>query len=43
MVCMDIGEHRETVVSIIIWRIAKDNQIKIYEKIRLTQFIKRNV
>ena len=41
--CVDIGEHRETVVSIIIWRIVKDNQIKIYGKIRLTQFIKRNV
>ena len=43
MACVAIGEHRETVVGIIIWRIAKDNQIKIYEKIRLTQFIKRNV
>ena len=38
--CVAIGEHRETVVSIIIWRILKDNQIKIYGKIRLTQFIK---
>lgn len=38
--CVDIGERRETVVSIISWRIVKDNQIKIYEKIRLTQFIK---
>ena len=38
---MVIGDHshRKTVVSIIIWIIAKYNQIKIYEKIRLTQFI----
>ena len=43
MVCVAIGEHRGTVVSIIIWIIVKDNQIKIYKKIRLTQFIKRNV
>ena len=41
--CVAIGEHRETVVSIIIWRIVKDNQIEIYKKITLTQFIKRNV
>ena len=43
MVCVDIGEDRKTVMRIIVWRSAKDNQIKIYKKIRLTQFIKRNV
>ena len=41
MVCVDIGEDRKTVMRIIVWRSAKDNQIKIYKKIRLTQFPKR--
>ena len=43
MVCVDIGEDRKTVMRIIVWRSAKDNQIKIYKKIRLTQFPKKNV
>lgn len=37
---MLIGKDRETVLSIIIWKIVKNNQIK-YRRIKLTQFIKK--